>query len=188
MRCAVVLVLVAVGWSGCGDPSESALPSGQAALDEERPVLAIEARPGLRLDRLLASDGDDQAILDRMREPRTRLSTPTPNAHVDGQVDTVTTYRYDGLEIEAYEVTGGPTFIQRIVITSGSYGTSDGLSVGEPRATLEEVLGPPVATTARAVTYEVGEEPTPTRIVVTYEPNEDGVEQAVSIEWYPYVD
>ena len=145
------------------------------------------AQPGVSLDQILAERGDDAAFLADLRPPRSQSAKPTPNEYVQGQTDTVRTYVYDGLQIEAYEVSEGRTFIRRVDVTSGDYGTSSGLSVGETRAALESVLGTPIEEEG-GVAYLTGSEPTPTTVEVEYEPDESGAERATVIRWIPYLD
>ena len=199
------LVLAAVVPLGCGGgpaepaqsseapPAVAADAAGEAAAPaspEAAPAGAPspEVRPGARLDRILAAHDDDAAFLDGLRAPRQRRAAPVENRHDPAQTDTVHTLVYDGLTIEAYDVTGGPTLIQRVAVTGGGYGTADGLAVGEDRAEIESVLGAPVATDGDRVAYESGGEPTPTRVEVVYEPDADGVLRASEIVWLPYVD
>ncbi len=181
--------------SGCGGDASGAEGDDPAV---ERPTTPTDAslptadvRPGASLDRILVERPDDGAFLDALRPPRVRLTEPVENRYVEGQVDSVVTLVYDGLGIEAYEVTGGRTFVRRLAVTDGSYGTDSGLSVGEARDDLEAVLGPPVAVAGDIVTYQDAEtvaEPEPPRVEITYEPDLDGVERATQIVWIPYLD
>ena len=153
---------------------------------DERPG-RVEVRPGVRLDRLLAARGDATPVLDVMRAPRDRHAEAVANRHVEGQTDSLVTWVYDGLTLEIYAVTAGPAFVRRVVVTRGMYGTSDGLSVGEPRASMEETLGRPSAEVPGAVSYRLGGE-TPVFVDVTYAPDDDGVERAARIAWRLPVD
>lgn len=168
------------------DPATASQPSTPPA-DPDAPP-APEVRPGVRLDRILAERSDDAAFLADLRPPRSRRAEPTPNQYVEGQTDTVRTYVYDGLRIEAYEVSGGRTFLRRIDVTSGEYGTASGLAVGETRADIEAILGTPFQEDGEVAAYLTGPEPTPTTVEVEYEPDEDGTERAVAISWIPYLD
>ena len=152
----------------------------------EEPV-SLAVRPGVGLDRILAPRDDDAALLARLRPARSASARPVANEYVAGQVDSVRTYVYDGLVLDAYEVSGGRSFVQRVAVTGGDYGTADGLAVGETRADLEAVLGAP-ARGGRVSTYDTGSGPTPTLVEVTYEPDESGVDRAVEVVWRPYLD
>lgn len=160
--------------------------AGAAAPENERP--AVSVRPGVRLDGLLAPAEGAEALLGRLRDPRDLRLEPVANRHVEGQTDTVRTYVYDGLELEVYDVTDGPAFVQRLSVTGGEYGTADGVSVGESRTDLEAALGAPVEEEGASVWYEVGGGPAPTPVEVVYEPDAGGVERATQITWRPYVD
>ncbi len=145
-----------------------------------------DARPGVRLDRILDASADAGALRELLRTPLASRAEPVANRHVAGQIDTVTTWVYDGLVLELYEVADGRALVQRLAVTSGSYGTRDGLSVGESRADLESVLGPPQSP-GRVATYLRGD-PLATTIRVTYDPDPDGAERASEIEWRPPVE
>ena len=145
-------------------------------------------RPGVRLDRLLAASGDAQPVLDAMRPPRTREAVPVANAHVEGQVDSVVTWTYDGLAVEAHAVTGGPTLVRRVVATESAYGTLNGVSVGETRANLEDILGEASAEAGGVASYLADAAEMPTFVDVVYAPDDDGVDRAVRIAWRLPVD
>ena len=170
-------LVLAVALVGCApDPPPRAEPSPN-----------IEVRPGVRLDRLLAARGDARPLLDVMRAPRERRAGPAANAHVAGRTDTVATWVYDGLAVETVTVAGGPTLVRRVVVTEGTYGTSDGLSVGEARADLEAVLGRPDRQSDGTAVYVLDGE-LPTTVEVRYAPDDDGVERAARIDWRLPVD
>ena len=179
-----LLVLALAACADAGDPAPAA-PEPAAEPDAVGPV---EVRPGVRLDRILAAHGDTGAFLAGLRPPRSTRTEPVENEHVAGQVDTVRTHVYDGLRIEAYEVAGGPTFVQAVTVTGGGYGTASGLAVGESRADLEAVLGPPVRQGGAAVVYETGDGATPTAVEVRYGPDADGTPRASEITWRPTLD
>ena len=189
------LAFAAVLTAGCG--AEPPAPARDTSSVRERGLreraeqaetseaeAAVEVRPGVRIDRILAASGDLSSVLDRLRPPRARRADPVSNRHVAGQIDTLRTWRYDGLDLEIYQTADGRSLLQRLAVTSGTYGTSDGLSVGEARGDLEGVLGPPASERGAEATYRIGE-PMPTVIRVVYDFDEDGIERAFSIEWRP---
>ncbi len=145
-------------------------------------------RPGVSLDRLLASRSDDADVLADLRAPRSVHVEPTPNDFVDSQMDTVRTYIYDGLQIEAYEVAEGRTFIRRIDVIGGDYGTASGLALGETRVQIERVLGIPFQEDGNVAAYQTGDELTPLTVEVEYEEDIDGTQRATAISWIPYLD
>ena len=158
---------------------------------EARPAPGI--RPGASLDRILAIHDDDEAFLATLRAPRAVRAEPVANEYVEGQVDTLRTRVYDGLSITAYEVTGGPTFIQSVTVSGEGYGTQGGLSPGETREDIEAVLGRPINEVGQsgeggAVLYETDSGPAPTTVEVRYEPDGDGTDRASEITWRPYLD
>ncbi|WP_420454537.1 hypothetical protein [Rubrivirga sp.] len=178
LACLVILV-------GCGDPPPADAPPTEAAVRFDAP--ARDVRPGVRLDRILAASSDAAALVESLRPPRGQRAEPVANRHVAGQVDTVRTWAYDGLALEIYDVTGGPALVQRLTVTSGAYGTADGLAVGETRTALEETLGRAVSEADRVATYEL-DGALPTTVRVTYEPDREGVPRASTIEWRPPVE
>lgn len=152
------------------------------AVDDDVPSEGV--RPGVRIDRILAASGALGPVVDRLREPRVRTAEAVENRHVPGQIDTVRTWAYDGLTLEVYETAPGRALLRRLTVTTAEYGTSDGLAVGESRADLESVLGPPAPSGGDEVQYRTDAE-LPTTIAVTYTPDEDDVERASQIEWRP---
>ena len=168
---APLLALLALALAGCAD---------DAPPPREEPPPRVEVRPGVRLDRLLAARGDARPLLDVMRDPRERRTEPAASG--PGPAGTVATWVYDGLAVETVAVAGGPTFIRRVVVTEGMYGTSDGLSVGEARADLEAVLGA-ASRRAGGDSVYVLDGDMPTVVEVRYVPDDDGVDRAAQIVW-----
>ena len=173
-------VLLAAGCAGEGTPAPAGVRDG--------PSPRAEVRPGVRLDRLLEASGDATPVLRVMRTPRSRRAEAVANRHVEGQTDSVVTWLYDGLSLETYAVTGGPTFIRRVTVTRGMYGTSDGLSVGETRAAVEAVLGQPSAETGEGASYLLDGGGLPVLVDVAYALGRDGAERASRITWRLPVD
>jgi hypothetical protein len=165
-------------------PGPTATPAGADA----EPLAEADRQPVAPLDEILAPRRDDGPFLRGLPEPRAVRAEPTENRHVEGQTDTVRTYVYRGLEVEAYEVSGGRTFVQRVEATSPAYETESGLAVGRTRGAVESVLGVPVEEDGPVAVYETDEGPTPTTVEVRYETDAAGAERAVRITWRPYVD
>ena len=182
LACVVALAACAADPS---DPDDAPRPPRLEPQPDVTP--AEEVRPGVRLDHLLDPAGPLDEVVDRLREPRSRDAQPIGNRHVAGGVDTVRTWRYDGLTLELYEPREGEVLLRRLDVTSDTYGTADGLAVGQTRADLESVLGVAAATNGDVVSYRTGLE-LPTTVAVTYEAGEDGVQRASEIEWRPPVD
>lgn len=181
----IVLLLAASACSDRAAPASGPAPDSPPAVDAEADRTL---RPGVPLDVLLAARGDDASVLGQLRPPRTVRAAPEPNRHVEGQTDSVRTYAFDGMTIEAYEVSGGPTFIQRITVTGGDYGTASGLAVDALRADVEAVLGRPVQEGGPGTVYETDDPAAPTVVTVVYEPDEQGRSRVARITWEPYVD
>ena len=186
--CVVSAALALAGCAESGDPA----PPPPAVRSEPAPAPRPAVRPGVSLDRLLAVHDDPAAFLETLRPPRSVRAEPVENEYIAGQTDTVRTRVYDGLRLRTYEVTDGPVFVQSVTVTGTGYGTSGGAAVGETRAALEAVLGPPItgpdAGRAGAVVYQTGSGPAPTTVEVTYEPDAGGTERASEIVWRPYLD
>lgn len=197
LRATLLCVFVALAAAACSDRQadpegandERAASEPSSASDpSQRVVASPSVRPGVPLDRLLSPRDNDGAVVAGLRSPREQRAEAEPNRHVQGQVDTVRTYVYDGMVIETYEVTGGPTFIQRVTATGTGYGTASGVAVGALRSDVEAALGPPVQEDAGVVVYETGDRATPTTVTVRYEPDERGRPRAFEITWRPYLD
>lgn len=187
-RPALLCAVLAVAASACSDPEASPPPEREAGEEPSVYRPSPPVRPGVPLDDLLAPRIDDGAVLARFRPARAVRAEAEPNRHVEGQTDTVRTYVYDGMTVEAYEVTGGPTFIQSVRVTEGGYGTGSGVGVGTPRSDVEAAFGPPVHESGDGVEYETGGGETPTTVTVVYEPDRRGQPRAASITWRPYLD
>ncbi len=195
LRLSLGLLLIALA-GGCADDADPSVSTAgefrsstrapAPAAEDER--VAMEVRPGVGLDRLLAEREDDAAFLAGLQAPRTQHAEPAPNEYVEGQVDTVRTYVYDDLRIEVYEVADGRAFIQRVDVTGGDYGTASGLSVGETRDQIEAILGIPFQEDGNVAAYLTGPEPTPTTVEVEYAADRDGTTRATAISWIPYLD
>ena len=174
-----------LGLGGCAD--EPAPPAAPPVIAEDaRPSAdASERRPGAGLDRILADRPDDAAFLSGLRTPRHRTAAPVTGGLDPDQADSVVTMVYDGLLIEAYAAAGRPTRVRRVSVTGGGYGTASGLSVGETRASIETVLGPPGrrATEPGVETYPSVSGPRGATVTVTYDRDEDGVERASQMVW-----
>ena len=167
---AILAVLVA----GCGaepgpavETSEAVVGPGADRARVAEPAPPPDVRPGASLDRILAHQTDDGSFFAGLRPPLARRAEAVANRHVAGQTDSLVTLVYDGLEIEAYAVAGGETFLRWLTVTGTGYGTASGLSVGEARAHLEDTLGPPARAGGDVATYETGDGAAPTVVEVT---------------------
>ena len=132
----------------------------------------------------IAAGGDEASLMAQLVDGADVSREPTENRHVPGQIDTLVTARYPGLEIEAYQITGGRTFIREVTVTDERYRTADGLGVGATRSEIERAAGEPTQTTVGSPIYELGDGPTSTTLEVNY----DASGRAERLVWRPYVD
>ena len=143
-----------------------------------------DATPGLSLDELLDSQVDGTTLQTRLNAPQRIETEPVANRHVEGQVDTLRTYVYDGIHIQFYDVTGSGVLLQEVDVTGEGYATADGLGVGSSRAAIEAAYPHVLEAEGSTITYEREDaEPTPTVLRVIY----DG-DRASSLTWVLYVD
>lgn len=170
------LVLV---WAGCG----------QEASESPSPQVDREGRPGVSLDALIQAGidrppgTDSLAVLDRLRPPLRVEREPHKNRHVRGQVDTLRTYVYHGMEVTVYDVAGDPKEImERLTVVDSSYRTEKGLRVGLSKEEAEALLGPPDQAQGDSLVYELGT-PVPNFLRVSFEQN-----RISRLEWSFYVD
>lgn len=148
-------------------------------------------RPSVSLAAMLGgafqqADDGSFPLLDRLGEPRRVEAQPIENRHVPGQVDTLRTLVFDGLEVEVYAVADGKELLQEIRVTGPGYETAEGLRVGSTRSEVREAFGAPVYSEGDAATYEVRsapDDPTPTQLQIRY----DG-DRVVAMAWSYYVD
>ena len=132
----------------------------------------------------IAAEGDEAALMAQLVDGANVSREPTENIHVQGQTDTLVTVRYPGLEIEAYQITGGRTFIREVAVTGEGYSTAEGLGVGATRGEIERAAGEPTPTDEDSVIYELADGPTSTILEVRY----DASGRAERLVWRPYVD
>ena len=98
------------------------------------------------IQRALQSDGSVSydALIDRLGVPRRVQTRPISNQYVDGQVDTLRTLVYTGIEALVYDVTDSPkTFLVRFSISSTQYMTPEGIHVGVSEKRVLDTLGAP---------------------------------------------
>lgn len=158
-RGGVVLALLAVLTAGCAEllpVSVSDLERGQVSL---RPLLDSDsvAIPGVAPEDVTAALG----------EPASSDVRETPD---DEPAGTVTTMRYDGLEIVVREIEEPKrAFITDLVISNRTYVPSLPVTVGASRSDVERLLGEPSATEGGEVVYDLTDDGD--RCIVTYDGN-----------------
>ncbi len=174
MRCSHHLLALALA-AGC--------TGGQRVPDAPD---AAEAVPGVPLAALIEAGraGDLAAVLPRLDAPRRIETEPVENRHVPGQIDTLRTYLYDGLQLQFYDVSGSAKLLAtHLRVTGDGYAAPSGLRVGLPPDSVRRMIGPADRRTGDgAFVYEQGDV-TPTLLYVYF--SEDAVSK---LEWSFYVD
>lgn len=185
----LVLVLVcqvtlSLGMSACSSaestrPASAPAPSATDAPTVEKSAPADETseRSGPPSDAVsqliqtaLKSDGSlsYQSLIQRLGTPQRVETEPVANQYVDGQIDTLRTLVYPGVEALVYDVTNEEkTFLVRFSLSSTQYATPEGLRVGLSKQRALDKLGPPTRGNDEngELIYEETE-PTPTSMVV----------------------
>jgi hypothetical protein len=81
----------------------------------------------------------------RLGPPQRTETRPVPNQYVRGQIDTVRTLVYPGVEALVYDVTNETkSFLVRLSLLSPRYATPEGLRVGIAEGAVLDKIGPPV--------------------------------------------
>ncbi len=124
-----------------------------------------------------------ERLVRRLGTPETVETEPVANQYVRGQVDTLRTLVYTGIEALVYDVTDETkTFLVRLSLSSTQYATPEGLHVGLSEQRILDELGPPTRRNASQgeLIYQESE-PTPTSMVVRVRNGE-----VVQIDWEFY--
>ena len=133
----------------------------------------------------LRSDGSVsyRTLVQRLGTPQRVERKPIANQYVQGQVDTLRTLVYTGIEALVYDVTNeAKTFLVRLSLSSSQYTTPEGLRVGLRTADVIEALGPPTrrnASQGELIYQET--KPKPTSMVVQIREG-----RVVQIDWEFY--
>lgn len=137
------------------------------------------------IQQALRSDGSVsyQMLVQQLGSPRVVKTTPVANQYVQGQVDTLRTLVYTGIEALVYDVTDDTkTFLVRLSLSSTQYTTPEGLHVGISEQHVLEQLGSPTRRNdQRGELIYQESEPTPTSLVVRVRNGE-----VVQIDWEFY--
>ncbi|PSQ95570.1 MAG: hypothetical protein BRD55_10050 [Bacteroidetes bacterium SW_9_63_38] len=118
------------------------------------------------IQRALQSDGSVSydALVQRLGAPRRVETRPIANQYVDGQVDTLRTLVYTGIEALVYDVKNSPKiFLVRLSISSTQYTTPEGLYVGAKEDQVLNILGTPTRrndSTGELIYQETDSKPT----------------------------
>ncbi len=150
----VVLLLV-----GCAD----IVPAADQPVEPGR----VSLRPLLDDDSLAVPGIDTADVVDTLGEP---TSTDTKKPPKKERPGTVSTLRYQGLEIVVHELEEpSRTFISDLVVSSPVYLTDLDVSVGTSRAKVEQVLGTPSSREGDEAVYDLTE--AGDQCTVTYDGN-----------------
>jgi hypothetical protein len=186
------LLTMSVGVGACSS-SESArtgttVEAAPVAVEvPDRPEPTAEAGPPVDavtqvIQEALRTDGNlsYNTLLRRLGAPRTTETETVPNQYVQGQVDTLRTLVYTGLEAWVYDVADDTTsFLVRLSLSSTQYTTPEGVRVGLSEAQVVDEIGVPTrrnASEGELIYQESGSMPTSMVVRVR-----DG--EVVRIDW-----
>ncbi len=134
----------------------------------------------------LKSDGSlsYESLIQRLGAPQRVETAPVSNQYVEGQIDTLRTLVYAGVEALLYDVQdASKTILVRLSLSSTQYATPEGLRVGLSKERVLDLLGPPTrrdAATGKLVYRETA--PNPTSMVIQLQDN-----RVVRIDWeFPF--
>lgn len=96
------------------------------------------------------------AARERHGEPEEIVVRTMENRHVAGRIDSIFEFRYPGVELEFYAVTGGRDLLQRAEIST-SRRASRRPTITTPRDSVEAWLGTPAEAAADRWIYRFGE-------------------------------
>lgn len=154
---AITVVVAVVLTTGCAE----IMPTEVRQVERGK----ISLRPLLDPDSIAIPGTGTTEVIDVLGAPTgSEEASPPP----DQRPGTVTTLRYDGLEVVVRELEKPPrAFISDLVITSRDYATELPIGVGTERDDIERVLGEPSGTEGADATYELTDRGD--RCIVTYE-------------------
>lgn len=179
---ALVLTLMALGLGigGCSS-SDSSTRSDEASVDggPAPEVVSHLIRDALQAEGNLSYG----AVRERLGSPERSRADTVANQYVLGQVDTVRTLEYPGVEAQIYDAADeGKTFLVRLSLLSSHYATPEGIRVGDSESRVIDVLGAPTrrsSSRGELIYEETGETPTSTVLRVR-----DGTVVRISWEFY----
>jgi hypothetical protein len=168
--------------TGASPPAEATIVDRPDPEEEAGPSSDVVSR---LIQKALQSEGSVsyRTLVQRLGLPQRVETEPIANQYVRGQVDTLRTLIYPGIEALVYDVANdSKTFLVRLSLSSARYTTPDGLRVGLRKTRVIEALGPPTRHDASAGELIYQEtEATPTSMVVRVR---DG--RVVRIDWEFY--
>ncbi len=163
-------------------PPEAPTVESSAPTEDMGPPTDVVSR---LIQEALESDGSFsyEALVNRLGTPESVETESVANQYVQGQVDTLRTLVYTGIEALVYDVTNDTkSFLVRLSIFSTQYTTPEGIRVGLGEDRVVDELGPPTRRNASQgkMIYQEST-PTPTSMVVRVQ---DG--RVVQIDWEFY--
>ncbi len=95
------------------------------------------------------------ALVEQWGEAPSITLDTTSNRHVEGQIDTLSTFRYDGLEVVYYVVSGNAReLLTHVQLTRAGLLTGLPFDVGFAVDDVLNTLGPPTSQTSTEIRYE----------------------------------
>jgi hypothetical protein len=188
------LCLLTLAMSACASSRETAPPPELDAPDQGHPAPPTDdepAAPTPSAAKQFIADVVSDTVSLSIRDVRRRLGPPVRttaepivNRHDTTQTDTLRTLAYDSLEVQFYDVTrSGKQLPTYLAFWGERYEGPQGLSAGLSHDSVRGVLGEPARRENGDLVFQVGSEPTPTALTVTFEDD-----AATRFQWSFYVD
>lgn len=164
----LTLMLVASLSAGCAREDDNGAPPDDRAAENtpsDEAQRAEQNRPGVSAREMI-----DQALnprreeprhpfLDDLRQPARLEREAVENRHVQGQIDTIRTYYYEGLRLRVYDPSdGGGEIVTDVRIDSPGYDHPLDFDIGAPRAKVRESLGEPEEVRDSDLRYLIGDD------------------------------
>ena len=181
MRTARLAVLLIAAGCASAPPAVPASAPAAAPRPTWGPARASTTAP---VDVLLDLGLLDAAAALGLGAPLRVEAEPVENRHVAGQIDTVRTYVWQGLEVSDYETAPGKTLRLMVRARDARFRDTHGLGLGATRPAVQAALGDPLHTFEDGtVNYLYRDTPDWTTLNVTYR---DGLVDTIA--WVPEVD
>jgi hypothetical protein len=158
-RLGAATVIAAMLLAGCDDLAP--------VMEIEQPVEPgqVSLRPLLDSDSLALPGVGTGDVIETLGEP---TSTETAEPPKEERPGTISTLRYQGLDVVVHELEKPRrTFISELVISSPMYLTDLDIGIGSSRAEVEQVLGAPSSTEGDETVYDLTD--AGDRCTVTYD-------------------
>lgn len=178
MRLCSLLLLGLATFLASGCAGNRSTPAPDPSLPEPAPLSVAELVNAVLTQ---PPEADTLAVLDRLPPPNQVTVDTVQNIHVPSQIDTLRTYRYDGLAFTVY-FAPEKELMRDIRVTSPAYASPEGLQVGDARAEVEATLGPPDERDGDAYVYELTQT-VPNLLRVEFQND-----TVAALEWLFYID